>query len=398
MSFDTERMHDSMRTESTNTEPIFIVGSSRSGTSLLAAMLGSHSQITCGPESQILPKTSQKQRSQITSDPHWPALAVQHLASIKIAQRPIIDAFGLNLQEVTDYLQNHPPSIASLIRSITVPFSQKQNKTRWAEKTPRNLLYLDLIRAEFPKAKIIRIIRDPRDSALSMRKLPWASDEYLPNLILWCEWYHASDTFFEHDKGSISIIYEDLVKNPNKVLHSVCDFIGEKFELGMLDTSKSGKMVSTQNETWKQQVSKTLAPSRLYRWKLELSSNQNVISESIAYKWLLKFGYQTSSPRRAITFENLSQKTALKNQDLILSLATDGYSIETTTSPTKEKELHFFVNQEDLSSIKRLRRILKKLCIRTLRSNRSILHIEPCLNSNSMTIWLLKALSSKFKP
>src|SRR5690606_32312981 len=75
----------------------------------------------------------------------------------------------------------------------------------------------------------------------------------------------------------------------------ICDFIGEDYAESMLDTGSSAKMISTRNETWKRQVSDPLDPTRLFRWKRELSDSERGLSSAICRKWLLQFGYEAQS-------------------------------------------------------------------------------------------------------
>ena len=275
-----------------NNVPIFVVGSSRSGTTLLAAMLNAHSNIACGPESQILNKIKPRKIKTILSDPKWPKLAAKALTEIIIAEQRVIDVFDLNEAEVYHQLSQYEPSVAALFEAISGLYAKKQNKPRWAEKTPRHLLHLKTLRKAFPEGRVIRIVRDPRDSALSMRQLPWSSDSYLANLYLWCEWYENSHDFFIDDVYSMTVIYEQLIAEPHETMLKICDFIGEEFQPEMLDTKKSSDSVTTTKEVWKKQVSGPLDSSRLYRWKRELSTPEALISSVVCEKWLKIFSYE----------------------------------------------------------------------------------------------------------
>ena len=53
-------------------KPIFIVGAPRSGTTLLSAILGSHSRIACGPETQFFSKLNLPALSSAAEDSYWP--------------------------------------------------------------------------------------------------------------------------------------------------------------------------------------------------------------------------------------------------------------------------------------------------------------------------------------
>lgn len=372
-------------------DPIFIVGSSRSGTSLLAAMLSSHSRIACGPETQVLNKIPKEQLPSILADPKWPRLAIEALSKITLADQRVIDIYELSVDTLTQYLSSKPQTIASLFECFTVNFADRHGKKRWAEKTPRHLLHLDTIRKEFPNAKIIRIVRDPRDSALSMRQLNWTSEDYLPNLYIWTAWYEKTDAFFHTDQGSITIRYEDLAQSPKEVLKKLCRFIDEEFESSMLETSKSGKLVSTSNEVWKKQVSENLDTSRCYRWKKELSKIENLASEYLTKKWLLQFGYNTSThdPRVFFVYD-INTRLIEQNRDLILLLAEHGYSLQKANKPIEVPSLNILLSRKEQTSLRQRKNIFRLLVKRATRLKTTSFFLSPDMRLKRKEKMLLK--------
>src|SRR5438270_585274 len=48
----------------------------------------------------------------------------------------------------------------------------------WVEKTPTHELAVDAIRARYPAAKFVHLVRDPRATAASMRKLGMEDDAW----------------------------------------------------------------------------------------------------------------------------------------------------------------------------------------------------------------------------
>ena len=249
--------------------PIFVVGAPRSGTTLLASMLAGHSQIACGPETQFFNKLSDARLSTALGDPAWPRQAVKLVTSLTLAEQPVADLFGHSKEELQTFLAAREPSVQALLESLTALYAVKRGKPRWAEKTPNHLLHLPDIRALYPGAPVVRIVRDPRDSALSMRQLPWASPSALANAHLWATWFRKSQPFFDGDAHTLTLRYEDLVKEPEATLTQVCAFVGETFEPGMLELHKTGRGVSSPNESWKAQNARNLDPSRTQLWQKE---------------------------------------------------------------------------------------------------------------------------------
>ncbi len=321
--------------------PIFIVGAPRSGTTLLSAFLTSHSQIACGPESHFFNKLNKRDLNNALQDINWPHKAADLVTSLKLSGQSVHELFGLTPDKITSHLMNRPPSIRTLLESLTIQYAQKMDKPRWAEKTPNHVLHLPLIRNIFPESPIIRIIRDPRDSAMSMRKLPWASQSILANCYLWNEWFSASHAFCTQDKKTLTIRYEDLVLEPKLILSKICDHIGEDFEETMLNFSKSAHSVSSPKEYWKAQVAKPLALDRLYVWKRELPSYLHRATTYACLPGVETFGYDgVESPKSIYSLYQLDREFIEKNESFFVELANNGKRLVSLTEDDISKGIY----------------------------------------------------------
>ncbi len=347
-----------------------MVGASRSGSSLLAAMLNAHSRIACGPEAQLLNKLKPAVLKRMFRDRNWPAMAVERVSSVVLAEQRVIDLFGVSEQELFTALKDREPSVAALFDALVGTYAAKKGKPRWAEKTPRHLLHLDTLRAAYPDAKIIRIVRDFRDSAISMRQLPWASRQALVNCYICSEWFERTGDFFLQDDKSLTVKYETLVREPEKVLTEICSFIGESFESGMLDTSSSGMDVMSRNESWKQQVTGELDESRLYRWKKQLDPEQTVVFDYVSGKWLSKFGYEVSSHPASTVFLASFERSFLEEVcEQIVAAAKRGVAIVYTADAPKSCPV--LVDLRRGKSWSKYGRALSFVVVRALRGHRT---------------------------
>ena len=135
-------------------------------------------------------------------------------------------------------------------------------KARWVEKTPGHLVRVGMIRRHFPRSPIVRIVRDPRDVALSLMQVPWGVGTFLEGLLFWRGFDDQRHRFFEADGHSLTIRFEDLVAEPAATMGRVCRFLGEAFEEGMLDTAGSSAQVRRDDETWKAKVGSKIDASR----------------------------------------------------------------------------------------------------------------------------------------
>ena len=314
--------------------PIFIVGLPRSGTTLIAAMLGNHSRIACGPETQFFHKISESKLHSAISDPKWPRKAVEIIMSITLANQKVYELYNLSHEDIKDFLSKHKPSIRVMLEALTETYAVKLGRPRWSEKTNNHLLYLELIRKEFPESPVIRIIRDPRDSAISMRKLPWASNSVLANCYILNQLYLKSKSFFESDNNAITLRYEDLVLNPERELKKICKFIGEEFIPSMLDTRESGKLVSSPNEPWKEEVHKELYTSRRFAWKRELPLQIQEAATFLCFTNIKDFNYDIRrKPFRTVQVYPLNEKIIENNENIFINATTHGTQLIRSNFP-----------------------------------------------------------------
>lgn len=308
--------------------PIFVVGAPRSGTTLLATFLASHSHIFCGPETHFFPylEANFSNLSSLLNGRNWSTRATQFMTELTVNDNRIIDLFEMTSQQIEHHLFNRKPSIQALLESLTMEKMMATQKGRWAEKTPNHILHLRSIRALYPKAAIIRIIRDPRDAAASMAaKLPWASQVPLENAYLINDWYQKSQDFFRRDSLTFSLRYEDLVMQPEEKLKQLCDFIGEPFERAMLNRQDAAEQTAPDQEPWKKQVSQPLDASRCYAWKRRDRTAEVDAIGTVCQTLIEKFDFERSQDSLTpIAAQNVSYRFARSRSSMISNLLNQG--------------------------------------------------------------------------
>ena len=275
--------------------PVFVVGAPRSGTTLLSAMLGAHPAMSCGTETDFFHFLAQVDVGVLLAAGRWPEAAVDFLFSmVQAAQkRPVPENYGLSRSEVTAYLSRRRPSVAAILEAVTVPTMAAKGAHRWVEKTPRHILHLKVIRAAFPDAPIVRILRDPRDVALSTMKTPWqwAARDLPGALLMWRYCNEEGEPFFAADPNTHTLHYETLLREPEATLAEVCRFLGEPYSEAMLDTAASYSAVNSIGERWKEKVGGPLDPSRAGVWERELSPEQQRTADCLVGDLIRRFGY-----------------------------------------------------------------------------------------------------------
>mgnify|MGYP000256499714 CR=1 FL=1 len=279
--------------------PIFIVGVQRSGTTLLSAMLAAHSRMSCGPETHFFQRLEAENIAELIDPENWPKNAKKFISSISftnyISNNPprisILEKYHLTEYQIEEYLNKQRPAIDSLLCSVVEPYMQSLGKSRWVEKTPDHIQYLDKIRKYFPDSPIIRIIRDPRDVSLSLMKVPWGAKTYYEAICYWKFLDDISYKFFDVDQNSYTLRYEDLLENPERELRKLCSFLDEDYEEGMLNTSTTGKLVNSQNVPWKKKAEQPIDKNRAGGWRNQISTEMNQFTEGLIGDKLIRYGY-----------------------------------------------------------------------------------------------------------
>lgn len=236
--------------------PIFIVGSGRSGTSLLRAMLVAHPRIHLAQEAMFIPWTRHAtpwDRADQRLD-RWLAsfsFAWLRIGADRVRQRfPSVSADGM------------PEVHAWVLREL----SARHGKARWGDKTPPNALYLPLLFGSFPDARVLLVVRDPRDTLISLETAPFTAGSRLALLVLgrvmrsrlapWLDRLHV-------------VRLEDLTNEPEATMRGVLDFVGEPWDDAVL-AHHEHVPDDEPPYPWTRGAERPLRPSRA-RWPTEMS-------------------------------------------------------------------------------------------------------------------------------
>jgi hypothetical protein len=273
----------------------FIVGPHRSGTTLLQAMLSSHSAITIPPETGFFDQVWPRRQS---FGPLTNAENLRRVGDFLNGPNCSVADLQLDWDDVVGKLGQTSAGYADLFAILLMQYADARGKRRIGEKSPRHLFHVHSILEVFPQAKFICLIRDPRAVVRSELETTWGSKSVGRIAARWCRVARAVGELGTQLKPSQFrlVRYEELVETPEPVLRGLCEFLGEQFESAMLTFQErpAAEQGFRPDEVWKQNTLRPVDVSRIDHWRTELSPAQIRLIEIHVTAGMEQLGYPQS--------------------------------------------------------------------------------------------------------
>lgn len=210
----TDTLFSTIKDESTPVEPFFLVGAERSGTTLMGLILDHHPHIYCPYESDYLIEYLDENGGEPS-----PVVLQNLLSKDRIAR---LD--GFSIREGQSYKEAARSFLREGAEASGKPLSGAIIHS-----------HLPLLLKVWPQAKILHLIRDPRDVAPSVVTMGWAGNPW-HGAQPWLRSFKEAAVLLEQvpAKRKMRLTFEDLVTDPQDALTQVCDFLGTSFDPAML--------------------------------------------------------------------------------------------------------------------------------------------------------------------
>ena len=260
-------------TSSTVDRPVFIVGSGRGGTTLLFQLLAGH------PELASISNLTDRFPSlpQLAVFNRITALNKYKLFSPSIESIPAFEHCGLTEQDIPLSETDASPAITSCLHKLVSNHQKWSGKTRFINKNTSNTMRIPFLKAVFPDARFVYIIRNGYGVVNSLTRVNWWND-----LHLWwlgqtpAQWEANGGDRYElaaiHWKKQVEISqqelgklpgdqyiecrYEDMLSNPKHVIQEILQFIGLDWNDGYQKHFDSINVRSDNIEKWKQYLNR----------------------------------------------------------------------------------------------------------------------------------------------
>ena len=205
---------------------VFLIGSPRSGSTLLSRVLGAHSAIFAPEEPHLItPLAHLGYYDAVEEAPYDPVIT-------RTAARTLVAALPGGETDYLDALRAYTDRIYGGL------FEGAGDATLLLDKTPAYALSLDFLAKLYPEAKFIVLTRHPiavwssyvdsffdGDDAVAHEHNPLL-ERYVPAIARFLR---------ERSVPFHRVQYENLVQEPEENARQICEFLGIDFEPGMVD-------------------------------------------------------------------------------------------------------------------------------------------------------------------
>ena len=295
----------------------FIVGSGRSGTTLLQALLSSHPRLKVPPETHFIKRATNSGAARRAEpddfDAFWNGI---------VGWSRFLD-LGIDPDAVRALIERDGDrSFRNIFAAILKTYGTANGAERVGEKTPSHCQHVPRLLAWYPEARILFIRRDPRAVVASQLPTPWITEQLRPasplasfsrrmRLSHVAErarlWQLANGHFLSgciRDPRVHLVDYETLVTAPDETLRAVCAFLDEDFHPEMLAGREAPTPTASGDgqdafQEWRRShraaARRPVTSAGLHKWRESLSPLEIAMIESLCEDGMRTGGYVPES-------------------------------------------------------------------------------------------------------
>lgn len=285
--------------------PIFIIGTERSGSNLLRLILNAHPNIAIAHPPHIMRDLFDvsKKYGDLNRDQNFKQLIedVIYFVKLHFAEWPVAPS--------EEYILKHAPgrSLYGIYVAIYEEYLQSKQKKRWGCKSTFMHWHIDEILHHHQSPRLIHLVRDPRDVAASAKKSIFSHFHPYKVAMLWEK---EQRNIIQHDElinqgKMLRVFYENLVANPEIEIKKIMIFLGEEFSTNQLNffEQKEAKDLAQLSSSW-ENCKAPVSTKSVQSFKDKLSTSEIELIESVSGELMRTYGYEliTNSENKSIKF------------------------------------------------------------------------------------------------
>ena len=293
---------------------IFIVGASRSGTTMLSHILGNNEAVLGLNELHFIGR-----RWSTSSPETWSRdRAVREAAALVAIARRSIWNNEPTAVEVDEAESLFPPgkqqsfAPAAIYEAVLTYLAAEEDVACVVDQTPRNIVDAQFLLEHFPEARVVHLVRDPRAVLWSQRnrwRQRWIGAPHTPfiNALrvffnyhpftasrLWLAAFRQGKCPQSHPRY-IRISFEDIAGQPEDSVRDLSQFLGISYDPAMLNVANVGSS-HVQHDEERRGVSTANAMA----WKGNLPVADTWICEKVTGTAMDTLGYEREHRRMPV--------------------------------------------------------------------------------------------------
>jgi hypothetical protein len=274
--------------------PIFVVGAQRSGTTLVRLILTSHPSIAIPPEGDFLLDLAGHFERAALASPDGTSFVDQFFEIPKCAE------WGLDRRELARRIEQVRPAtyadLAAIPYQLYGEMAFGAGKPRWGDKNPYYVLYLDQLLSIYPRARVVVVVRDPRDVTASVLPLHFGPTTAADAVLDWLFAARAANAARSRWGNSVrQVRYEDVATRTEEEALDLCDHVGETFDASMLEFHRINEeacLVPRHRHGWHAGTVKPAFSSSVGRFTRDLLPQEVLVTELFAGSAMVAHGYE----------------------------------------------------------------------------------------------------------
>ena len=273
------------------TPPILITGADRSGTTLLFGMFGSHPDITMVRRTNLWRWFDGRHGPLTTKE------AVRGLID-DLSRYPRLDGLEPDWTLIERRaLAMNPPTYGAVFRWLFEDHASRRGTGGWGDKSLHLEHRADRIFSEWPDAKIVHVIRDPRDRHASVSRRYGGRAKRISSITgRWISSVAAGErNVAAHPGRYVLIRYEDVASDPEVAAKELCSILGLPFDPAMLTLGAMRDEVDhSGNSSFAPIPQGAISTASIGRFGERLTPQEIATVEALCRGQMLRHGYVPS--------------------------------------------------------------------------------------------------------
>ncbi len=271
----------------TGTGPILVTGPDRSGTTLLYALLASHPDIAMVRRTNLW-RWFDRRYGDLSDQGNFDR-CLEGLVSYRR-----LHVLEPEVDRIREEFRRGEATYGRLFGILHEQHAARQGRRRWGDKSLHTEYKADRVFAELPEARIIQLVRDPRDRHASIiRRYEDGEKGVAATTGAWIASVRQGRRNVARYAGRYRLVrYETLAARPEETLRELCGFLDERYEPEMLrmrglatDQDRSG------NSSFEDFDPGVISTRSIGRYRSVLSAEDLAFIQMMAGRHMASHGY-----------------------------------------------------------------------------------------------------------